>query len=425
MKGENVLRLYRHLFILSLLAVLFGCAQQRPQTVILLSIDGFRWDYMDRADTPNLDLLANDGVRAKSLIPCFPTKTFPNHYSMVTGLYPGHHGIVANNMYDPERDAWFGLSLREAVADSAWWGGVPIWVTAEQEGLTTAPFFWPGSETAIQGVRPHFWLPFDQTLTNIERTDRVLQWLDLPKPQRPRFLTLYFNSVDDAGHEMSPESPEIAQAIQAADSAVGYLIAALQERRLFQNVNLVVVSDHGMAKTSTDSVIVIDDYIDLDDAQIVDWDPVAAINPKPGKEKEVLQQLRQAHPRLQVFEKDEMPARFHYRENPRIPRIIAIADEGWIIKSRAALAALSEQQSTNSDGSGHTPPSHLAGAHGYDNSLASMGGFFVAHGPAFRRGLQVGRFQNIHIYEMIMHILRLEPAPNDGSLDSVRVMLRF
>ncbi len=394
-----------------MLALFFACGSPGPQTVVLLSIDGFRWDYMERARTPNLDSLAENGVRARSLIPCFPTKTFPNHYSMVTGLYPGHHGIVANNMYDPERDARFALSLREAVADSTWWGGVPIWVTAEQAGLATAPFFWPGSEAAIQGVRPRHWLPFDQSLTNRQRTDQILQWLDLPEPQRPRFLTLYFNSVDDAGHDMSPDSPEIARAIQSADSAIGYLVANLLERNLFDKVNLIIVSDHGMAETNSDSVIVIDDYIDLDDIQMVAWTPVAALNPKPGKETAIYRQLKNAHPRLKVFKKSEMPERFHYSEHPRIPQIIAIADEGWEIKSREWFSRM--------------PPHHLAGTHGYDNRLRSMGGLFVAHGPAFKPGVKTGSFQNIHVYELIMHTLRLEPAPNDGSLDSVQIMLRF
>ncbi|MFQ5648863.1 MAG: ectonucleotide pyrophosphatase/phosphodiesterase [bacterium] len=394
-------------FILASLSCTYSKTPEQP--IILISIDGCRWDMPDKAETPNLDFLIETGVRAKSLIPCFPTKTFPNHYSIVTGLYPGNHGVVANNMYDPERRKRFALSLRDAVQDPAWWGGEPIWVTAAKAGLVTASYFWVGTEAKIKGVQPTYWFMYDGTVPNEERVAQVLQWLDLPAARRPVFITVYFSTLDDAGHAYHPDSREVKRTMQSIDSVLGILLEGLAERKLLDKVNILVVSDHGMAATSSQRVIFLDDYIDLQDVQMVDWDPVAAMNPKPGKERRIYEQLRKAHPNLQVYKKEDTPARFHYNTHPRIPRLIVIAGEGWSISTRDRFR---EQ-----------PERFEGGTHGYDNRLESMGALFVAHGPAFKSGLTVGSFQNIHLYELMAKILNLEPAPNDGSLDSVRVML--
>jgi len=389
------------------LVTITGCAKPQ-QTVILISIDGFRWDYVDRAETPNLDALIRNGVKAKWLIPSFPTKTFPNHYTIVTGLYPGHHGIVANNMYHPQRKAYFSLGLRDAIRDPAWWGGEPIWVTAEKQGLTTASFFWPGSEAPIGGIQPTYWKAYDGSVSHEERIQQVLRWLDLPEEQRPVFITAYFSSIDDLGHRVNPDSELMVPGIQAIDSTLGLLLDGLKARQLLQKVNILIVSDHGMAATSPERIIFLDDYVDLDSVHVVDWNPVAGINAATSDLREIYARLANAHPHMSVYLREDIPARFHYRGHPCIPEIIAIADEGWSITSRKTF----------------DPVRFSGGNHGYDNSLQSMQSIFIASGPAFKKGIVVEPIENIHLYELMAHILAVEPSENDGSLDAVKAMLR-
>lgn len=386
-------------------------AKGRQPVVILVGIDGLGWEFMERAETPTLDRLAANGVRAERLVPSFPTKTFPNHYTMVTGLYPGHHGLVANNMYDPDFDATYGLDDRPAVGDGRWYGGEPIWVTAQKQGLRTAPLFWPGSEAEIGGVRPTYHEPYDGNMSNRARIDRILGWLDQPPERRATFLTIYFSTVDDAAHDFNPDrSPEVARAVREVDSDIGYLVRELERRDRLTETNLILVSDHGMAPTSPERAICLDDYIDLEEANVIDWDPVLALWPQPENRERIYAALTGAHPRLSVYRKREIPERFHYREHRRIPPILGVADEGWTITTRTRLEA--------------SPEDYHGGSHGYDNELVSMGALFLAAGPAFRQGVVVPPFANIHLYELMCHILGIEPAPNDGNLDAVRELLR-
>jgi predicted AlkP superfamily pyrophosphatase or phosphodiesterase len=376
----------------------------------LISIDGFRWDYLERAELPNFQRLIKNGVRARAMIPAFPTKTFPNHYTIVTGLYSEHHGIVANTMYDPEFDAKFSMSNRDAVKDGRWWGGEPLWVTAAKQGQISATLFWPGSEAEILGVRPAYWKVYDDDFPNAARVDTVLAWLDLPAARRPTFLTLYFSNVDHAGHDRGPDSPEVKTAIQDVDALIGRLLAGLENRKIFDRVNMIIVSDHGMTAVTSERVIYLDDYLDLDKANIVDWNPIAAVRPREMNEDEIYQKLAKAHPHLQVYRKGEIPARLHYQNHRRIAPIIGIADDGWKISSRG-------RRNTREG-------FYTTGEHGYDNQLVTMRAIFIAHGPAFKSGLVVEPFQNIHIYNLICAFLGLRPAPNDGRIDSVRVMLK-
>lgn len=375
-------------------------------TVILISIDGFRHDYLDKAAAPNLQRLAQNGVRAQGMIPAFPSKTFPNHYTIVTGLYPEHHGIVSNTMYDPELNARFRIGDRAAVEDSRWWGGEPLWVTAQQQGRISATYFWVGSETEILGVRPAYWKRYEHNTPNSARVAQVLAWLDLPQPQRPALITLYFSIIDDLGHEFGPDSPELIKAIGELDAVIGELGQGLVARDIFKRVNLIVVSDHGMAATSAERVIYLDDYLDLQQVEVIDWTPVLALLPRPGQEAAVYQKLKGAHPHLQVYRKAEIPERFHFRRHRRIMPIMGLADDGWTISAHSRRRG------------------PRGGDHGYDNLLPSMRATFIAHGPAFKTELRVAPFQNIHVYNLVCEILRLRPAPNDGSLDSVRTMLK-
>lgn len=384
-------------------------AAQQP-TVVLVSLDGFRWDYLDRVATPSLDRLAAGGVRADGLVPTFPTKTFPNHYSLVTGLHPGHHGIVANNIHDSERDAWFSLSNREAVGDARWWGGEPIWVALERAGRPTAPLFWPGSEAPIGGRRPRYWQPYDDMMSNDARGDRLLEWLALPPGERPAFLTLYMSDVDSAGHRHGPDSPEVDQAIGRVDAALGHFVAGLERQRLLDAVNLIVVSDHGMAATPRDRAILLDDYVDLDTVSVVDWTPVVSLRSRTGQDEEVYAALKDKHPHLAVYRDADLPERFHLRPGPRVTPVVGIADEGWTITTRTRA--------------NDTSRGWAAGNHGFDNALESMRGLFVAHGPAFRQGARVGLVEAIDVYELMAAVLGVPPAANDGSLEAVAPLLR-
>jgi predicted AlkP superfamily pyrophosphatase or phosphodiesterase len=381
-------------------------APRAPQVVVLVSFDGFHPDYLDRGLTPNLDSLVRAGVRARWMTPSFPTKTFPNHYTLVTGLLPDHHGIVANSMWDPELGR-FTMSIRTAVQDARWWGGEPIWVTAERAGLRTAAMFWPGSEAPIAGVRPSTWQEYDGRVPNRARVDSLLRWLDRPDSLRPRFLTLYANDVDHWGHERGPAAPEVDSALARVDSMIGWLGAGIAERGLSDVVNVIVVSDHGMSPTSPERLIALDDYIRLGDVTVVDWSPVGAVVPQPGRLEDVYRALRGAHPHLHVYRKGEVPARYRFGTHPRVTDLVLIADDGWTITTRDRFATF-----------------RAGGTHGYDQTLPSMRALFLAAGPAFRQGVVVPSFSNIHVYELMADILGLRPAPNDGSLDSVRMMLR-
>jgi predicted AlkP superfamily pyrophosphatase or phosphodiesterase len=387
-----------------------GAEPEQPQ-VLLVSIDGFRWDYLDRPEARRIREVAARGVRAERLIPVFPTKTFPTHYSIVTGLHPEEHGILANNIWDDEIGQRFTLSDRRVMADPRWWGGEPIWVTAEKQGTRAASFFWPGSDVEIGGVRPTWYRAYDAGVPNLRRVRTVLDWLARPPPERPAFVTLYFSDVDNAGHRHGPDAPETNAAIAQVDSLIGVLVDGIAERGMAGRVNLILVSDHGMAATSRDRQIALDDYLDLRRVRVVDWSPVLALTPDPDYLEEAYRRLRGAHPNLQVVRRGELPARLRYNNHPRITPIIGIADEGWSITTRSRLQTVD-------------PATLDGGNHGWDPELLSMGAFFVAVGPAFREGVTVPPIQSIHLYELMTHILGLTPAPNSGSLEAVRHLLR-
>jgi predicted AlkP superfamily pyrophosphatase or phosphodiesterase len=380
------------------------------QTVILIGLDGFGWDALGVRETPNLHALSAQGVRAEWLVPVFPTKTFPNHFSIVTGLYAERHGIVSNTMFDPAFGERFSLGNRDAVQDGRWWEGEPVWVTAEKAGLITAAYFWPGTEAEIRGIRPSHWRPYVDDAPHDERVDQVLAWLDLPDGVRPGLITTYFEDADEAAHTFGVGAPETQAAIRTIDRSIGRLVRGLEERGMRSRVNMLFVSDHGMASRSRDRVIFLDDFVDLADVDVIDWSPAAAIRPRAGREEEVYDRLHGAHPSLQVYRKAEIPERWHYRDHRRIQPILAVADEGWVISTREYFAT--------------RPDAYRGATHGYDNAAQTMQATFIAVGPAFARGVVVPPFQNIHVYALLCYLLGIEPAPNDGSLDSVRVLLR-
>ncbi len=406
--------IFRVLGLLAALA-LAGCAEvsgpPRPVAearagapLILVSIDGFRWDYLNRGITPNLSALAAGGVRAERMLPSFPSITFPNHYTLVTGLYPDRHGIVNNTFEDAHLAGVFHMNSK----DEAWWDeGTPIWVSAERQGVRTATEFWPGSEAAIHGVRPSHWEPFNQAKSGDQRVDSLLGWLDAPAAARPQFLTLYFDIVDTAGHLHGPDSPEVNQAIAATDAAIGRLVAGLKARGL--DANLIVVADHGMAATAPERTIVLDDLVDASAVHVVFSDAVSGIDiPQTPAGAAVEAKLLAPHDHMTCWKKAEAPARFHYGANPRVPDVICAADVGWLVETREEMARRRRP---------------LQGEHGYDNAAQEMGALFIVNGPAFRRGVVMKPFPNVDVYPLMIQVLGIQGEPNDGRLADVAGVL--
>lgn len=397
----------------ALLSVLLSACVQSKQikdprpTVILISLDGFRADYLEKYQPPNLTALARAGVQARWMIPAFPSKTFPNHYTIVTGLYPQNHGIVENNVFDKSTNTMFTMSKREEVQNGRWWLGEPIWVTAEKRGQKSAPYFWPGSEAEIAGMRPSYWKPYDGKMPNEARVDLILSSLDLPSNERPTFLSLYFSDVDNAGHDFSPEAVETRDAVLEVDKELGRLIDGLKARGLFEQVNLIIVSDHGMATQDPKNTIVLDELVDANLAEKIIWtSEIVSIFPREGKEGLMYETLKtRLPPQAKVYRKSEIPARFHYSNSARIAPLLVLPDEGWMLTTRAKAAETKARGQT----------SDLRGGHGYDNELVSMRAIFIAHGAAFKRGSVIEPFENIHVYNVMARILGLRPAPNDGN----------
>ncbi len=397
---------------------LAGCASHplQPATpsstthpVMLVSIDGFRADYIDRGLTPNLAAMAREGAHAPYMLPSFPSLTFPNHYTLVTGRVPDRNGIVNNTMRDPALGK-FSLSNRDATSDGRWWAEAePIWVTAQKHGLHTATMFWPGTEASIHGVRPDHWVPFDDDLTARQRVDKLLSWIDEPGP-RPAFDTLYFDDIDHAGHEAGPESPQVDAALRTVDDALGYLIEQLRRRGLYDTMNIVVLSDHGMANVPVGNIVFADEETDLNALDAVSFGVVSTFNPKPGVDtSRAVARLLGPHQHMRCYRKEDLPARLDYGKNPRVPAFLCLADTGWAIISHEALAKRTMPMSR--------------GEHGYDNLEPAMRALFVAHGPAFAHGASIAPFPNVDVYPLLAHLLDLQPLPNDGNLEAVKGLL--
>ena len=390
-------------------------AQSGEPILVLLSFDGWRWDYTDRFDVPNLRGLAARGVRVRELIPSFPALTFPNHYTLVTGLYPEHHGIVANVMTDPVIPERFTMSSKTS-RDAAWWGGEPIWVTAIRQGRRAATMFWPGSEVAVGNVRPTYWKPFDSKLPATARTAQAIAWLALPDSERPSVITIYQEIVDHAGHEFGPDSREVAAAAAELDRNLGLLTREIDRLNLAGRATVVVVSDHGMAALAPQRVIWLDDFIDVETIDATEWEGLVELSPKDKSAASVdrlYTQLRNAHPRLRVFTRDTLPEHLRHGVNPRIPSIVGLPDDGWVVTTRERrLQHHDDDWSPN------------LGAHGFDTAYQDMHALFVAAGPPVVQGLVVPSMENVHVYEFLCAVAKLAPARNDGNPAVTRAFLR-
>lgn len=372
-----------------------------PSPVILISIDGLRWSDLGRGDTPTLERLAAGGASG-ALTPSFPSLTFPNHWTLVTGVEPDRHGIIANSFRDPVLGEFHMSETHEAF----WSGAEPLWVSAERANVRTATMFWPGSETSIDGVRPTYWRPFDREVSDLDRTQQVLDWLDLPAVQRPKLITLYFNAVDRAGHRYGPDAPETRLAIRLVDAAVEALLAGLQTRGLAGNALLVVVSDHGMAQTSPERVIWLDDLIDPTALRVTYAGALLLADPVSGREAEAELALTSPRDHIACWRKDRIPQRFHYGAHPRVPRLVCLLDSGWLISERSR------------------PPTRYGGAHGYEPRSKDMQAVFIAYGSAIARGRRLDALDSVDIHPFMVRMLDI-PAPiGDGNVEHTRRAIR-
>jgi alkaline phosphatase D len=368
--------------------------------VVLVSLDGFRYDYAARDKARHLLAIRDHGASARSLIPVFPSLTFPNHTSIITGLYPEHHGIVANGFFDPMRQMPFD---RARSTDGSWYGGTPLWISAEQQEMRTASYFWLGSDGVIDGVRPSYWQTFDDTVPAEKRMQQVLDWLHLPAAQRPHFLALYLSDTDHAGHDYGPDALETRRAVAELDQVIGKLQTGIQALGL--PVNLIVVSDHGMQ--SADRVVDLRNYADLKQVRVISSGPLALIYaPNPDTREQTYRALKRKGRPFDVYRREETPAEWRYRDNPRIGDLVVVAQQPCDVVASDAKPR--------------------KGNHGYDvRRFPTMQGIFYAIGPNIRPETHVESFENIHIYPLVARILGLRlPEKLDGSAAVLESMYR-
>lgn len=375
---------------------------ERP-LVILVSIDGFHPDYLERGLTPTLAKLAAEGARGP-MRPSFPTKTFPNHYTIVTGLRPDHHGVINNTMEDPDMPGvTFKLSDRVVMNDRRWWdGGEPIWVTAENAGLTAAAMFWPGSEQDVRGVRPTYFAEFNQAMPGDARVDQLLAWID--EDDRPDVATLYFDIVDTAGHDKGPNSAEVNEAIALVDASVARLVAGLEARGLGDAVTFVIVSDHGMAETSLDRMIQMPPSASNGAARIVFAGAITGIEPMPGREAEVEAEFLAPHDHWECWRRGELPARLQFGTHRRTPSIFCLAETGWEVMAPT-----------------WTPKA--GGDHGFDHDAPEMRALFILNGPGVKPGARLPLFDNVDVQPLLGELLGIAVPKGDGDAEVFEAVL--
>ncbi len=374
--------------------------------VVLISFDGFRHDYLARYDTPSFDRMIEAGARADALIPVYPSLTFPSHYSIATGLYPEHHGIVGNRFYDPGRDEEYNSRSTGNVQDGTWYGGEPIWVTAETQGMVAAAMLFVGTEAAIGGVRPTFWTPYDDRGSRQERVDQVLAWLSMPEGRRPHLITLYFSAVDGAGHDTGPTSTAVASAVGQVDAALGRLLDGIATLPHGEQVSLVVVSDHGMGAVEPSQVVDLRDIADMRGVRTVVTGTGANlfVGGDTARARAVRDDINEQWLGGRAYLRTEVPDALHHRAHPRIGDVVIVTEPGAMVGF-----------------GGSAPP---AGMHGWDPRAPDMHGIFLATGPDIAPGQRVGPIDSVHVYPFLAHLLGLSPNPNiDGDLSMLAPLL--
>lgn len=386
------------------------CAQQdNVPYVILISFDGFRHDYIKLFSPPNFQAFAKDGAEADGMIPSFPSKTFPNHYTIVTGLYPGHHGLVDNSFYDPDRNEYYTMKARDRVQDPYYYSGTPLWKLAKDNGVRSASFFWVGSELPQEDLRPDYYYPYDEAIADTLRVDQVIKWLNLPENERPHFITLYFSSPDHEGHTYGPESPEARKAVMNADRVLSRLQDGVKKTGL--PVNMIIVSDHGMLamKDEPATFVFLDEIMNINNRDIkysVGGTQVHLYVNSETQRDSLYNALRNKAKKFSIRKQEEFPPSWHYSA-VRSGDLLITANTGYYIveKNRSKFEATRKRGST-------------FGAHGYDARMVpQMQGIFLAQGPNIKSGVRVAAFENIHVFPLIARMLNLPLPEVDGKFE--------
>lgn len=406
-------------------AIIYGFGNRKKtgeqhEYLVVVSFDAFRPDYPQHYHTPNLNKLAADGVKAHHMNSSFPTNTFPNHYTLATGLYPDNHGIINNSFYATDLDKPYGLTTievnnqklgrqyridRSSVQTADFYGGEPMWVTAEKNGLKSAAFFWVGSEAPVAGTYASYWKVYNPRIPFENRIDTVVKWLAYPENRRPHLVNLYFEEPDAISHAAGPISSPTGRMVEKLDSLLGDLRTKLAALPIADKINIIVLSDHGMATLTPGNYINLKNIIP--ERMIYSFSggtPFLLIDPAPGKADSILTLINNTKG-IKAWRKTDLPARWHYGTNPRIPEIVVLADSTWSI-------GMTDRRSTN------------RGAHGYDNRNPELHSIFYAAGPAFRKNITIPEMNNIDVYNIVCRTLRIEPAPNDGNPEIAKKIMK-
>ncbi len=397
----NKLTKFNKIIILVFFTLQFVFSQNNDY-LILISWDGCRWDYLNRGVTPNVQKLIDGGVRAESLQPSFPSKTFPNHYTIVTGLYPQNHGIIFNSFTDAQTGESYRVKKDDSIFQDKWYKGESLWYTARKQGIKSGIVFWPGSE--VFEKHPDNFLAYDHKMPHKDRIDQIMEWINLPEKERTHLLMLYFPDTDDSGHEFGPDSKQVNETLEALDKTLGSLIKRLKKAGIFKRTNIVMVSDHGMTNTNEDNGIDISALISGYNFVSNGYDPNLTFFTEKTENNSLYKNLKNNEKGFTVYKKEEIPANLQIGKSPYIGDITVLAKPGYyFISSRKASK----------------------GAHGFDNKFKDMHGIFVANGPAFKVGLKTNTIENIDIYPLLCRALGLIPNPKiDGQLSRVEHLLR-
>lgn len=393
----------RKIFITTLLLLLGAvCAESQRHYTVVISLDGYRWDYAKWHNTPFMDMMASKGVDS-GLIPSYPSKTFPNHYTLATGLYPDHHGIIANDFYDSTTGDSFSLSDAKQKNDAKYYGGEPIWNTAKRQGLKTAAFYWPASDVCVGGCYPDTYYAYDSLprLTMTQRLDGVIGQLSLPTDKRPDLIMCYLEEPDATGHNFGPQSKHTRKMVEHVDSLLMSFYNKLRKLSVANDVNLIVLSDHGMTWVAKGNNVPIGHLLKKEWTKKIEGSIPANIYVESGCQDSVCMAL-QSLPHATVWKKDNIPARFHYGTNSRVGDVVVNPDLGYLIQDEEAAAG---------------------GAHGFDNGMNDMHALFRAIGPDFKH-IKMPHFANVDVYALLCHLLGIKESANDGNISEISDMLR-
>lgn len=388
-------------------------ASLKKPYLILISLDGFKWDYVDKYTPPNITNFIKKGIKAESLISCFPSKTFPNHYSIATGMYPDKHNIIGNSFYSDKKNTIYSISNRETVTDGSFYEGTPIWVHAEKENMVTASYFFVGSEADIQGIKPTYYRDYNGKIKNETRVTQVLNWLTLPEEKRPHLITMYFSDMDDTGHKYGPNNDEeLKKSLINLDKNLGNLFKGVQKTGL--PVNIIIVSDHGMEELQTSKLIPIE--LIKNDSLFLTVNNGSFVNiyPKKGVETDfIYNSLKHKETHFKVYKTENAPGFEYIPKNKNWGSILLIPDLHYYFSEKKHIASLTENKIT------------AIGVHGRDPKQKDMHGILYAKGPAFKEGYVTQSVKNIHIYPLICKILGLTiPETIDGDLSQLQPVLK-